>query len=240
MKKKIFASLVTAILLLSLTVAPAYAYLLEYDTAATVTWGENGGEDVDQFIIKLQDVGVSADVAATITTISITFDQQTDLFKPQLILNSEKAGWNQADVELTTQGVYTYDLDATGKFTADSNWNELWIKSGWKNEGSVILVSIVFKDADGNSVYEVGTEDTDASAAADDTAAADDASTTAAADDAAAATDASATATDDAATATDDAATATDVPKTGVVGLGLVYGLGALVTGTALFKRKEK
>ncbi len=31
-----------------------------------------------------------------------------------------------------------------------------------------------------------------------------------------------------------------DVPKTGVVGLGIVYGLGALTTGTVLLKRKEK
>lgn len=219
MKKKIFVSLVTAVFLLCLMVTPAYAYVLEYDSAATVTWGKNGGEGIDEFIIKLQDEGVSADVAATITTVSLTFDQQTDLFKPQLILNSEKAGWNQYEVELTTQGVYTYDLDATGKFTADSNWNELWIQSGWKNEGAVILVSIVFKDAEGNSVYEVGTEDTDASATVDDTTAAAD---------------------DTSATAAEDAAATTDVPKTGVVGLGLVYGLGALVTGTALLKRKEK
>lgn len=223
MKKKIFVSLVTAVFLLCLMVTPAYAYILEYDSAATVTWGENGGEGIDQFIIKLQEEGVTADVAATITTVSLTFDQQTDLFKPQLILNSEKAGWNQYEVELTTQGVYTYDLDATGKFTADSNWNELWIQSGWKNEGAVTLVSVVFKDAEGNSVYEMGTEDTEATETVDDTAA----------DDTAAVDDASTT-------AEEDAATTTDVPKTGVIGLGLVYGLGALVTGSALLKRKEK
>lgn len=33
---------------------------------------------------------------------------------------------------------------------------------------------------------------------------------------------------------------ATDVPKTGVVGLGLVYGLGALATGAAALRRKQK
>lgn len=38
---------------------------------------------------------------------------------------------------------------------------------------------------------------------------------------------------------TTDAA-ATDVPKTGVIGLGIVYGLGALATGAAAFKRKNK
>jgi hypothetical protein len=47
------------------------------------------------------------------------------------------------------------------------------------------------------------------------------------------------TATDTA--ATDDAATTTtDVPKTGVIGLGIVYGLGALATGAVVLKRKEK
>lgn len=35
-------------------------------------------------------------------------------------------------------------------------------------------------------------------------------------------------------------APAADVPKTGVIGLGLVYGLGALVTGAVVLKRKEK
>jgi hypothetical protein len=39
---------------------------------------------------------------------------------------------------------------------------------------------------------------------------------------------------------TDDAAPATDVPKTGVIGLGIVYGLGALATGAAALKRKQK
>lgn len=37
-----------------------------------------------------------------------------------------------------------------------------------------------------------------------------------------------------------EAPATTDVPKTGVVGLGLVYGLGALVTGAVVLKRKEK
>lgn len=32
----------------------------------------------------------------------------------------------------------------------------------------------------------------------------------------------------------------TDVPKTGVVGLGLLYGLGAIATGAVVLKRKEK
>lgn len=40
--------------------------------------------------------------------------------------------------------------------------------------------------------------------------------------------------------ATTDEAAATDVPKTGVVGLGLVYGLGAIATGAAVLKRKAK
>lgn len=46
-----------------------------------------------------------------------------------------------------------------------------------------------------------------------------------------------AAAADDAA---DDSAAATDVPKTGVVGLGIVYGLGALATGVVVLKRKNK
>jgi hypothetical protein len=40
-------------------------------------------------------------------------------------------------------------------------------------------------------------------------------------------------------TATDTAAT-TDVPKTGVVGLGLLFGAGAVITGAFSLKRKDK
>ena len=40
-------------------------------------------------------------------------------------------------------------------------------------------------------------------------------------------------------TSTDSAATTTSVPKTGVVGLGLVYGLGALATGAYALKRNK-
>ena len=48
--------------------------------------------------------------------------------------------------------------------------------------------------------------------------------------------------TEGAAAASDDSAAAdtTSVPKTGVVGLGLVYGLGALATGAFALKRNEK
>lgn len=49
--------------------------------------------------------------------------------------------------------------------------------------------------------------------------------------------DGSAVATDTTAT---DTTTTTDVPKTGVVGLGIVYGLGALATGSFVLKRKSK
>jgi hypothetical protein len=48
------------------------------------------------------------------------------------------------------------------------------------------------------------------------------------------------TATEDTAAATDDAAATTDVPKTGVVGFGVVYGLAALATGAVALKRKQK
>ncbi len=37
-----------------------------------------------------------------------------------------------------------------------------------------------------------------------------------------------------------DEAAPTDVPKTGVVGLGIVYGLGVLATGAVVLKRKER
>lgn len=46
-------------------------------------------------------------------------------------------------------------------------------------------------------------------------------------------------ATTAAATSTDTAAS-TDVPKTGVVGLGIVYGLGAVATGAVAMKRRNK
>ncbi|HWT76243.1 MAG TPA: hypothetical protein VN258_16205 [Mobilitalea sp.] len=76
-----------------------------------------------------------------------------------------------------------------------------------------ITVDFTVLDADGN----------DGSAAvADDTATTDD------------------TAATDTTAADDTAATTTDVPKTGVVGLGLVYGLGAIATGAAVLKRKER
>lgn len=75
-----------------------------------------------------------------------------------------------------------------------------------------ISVDFTFYDADGNS----------GAAAADDTAAvADDAAAT----------------TEDAAPAEEASTTA---PKTGVVGLGIVYGLGALATGAVALKRKQK
>lgn len=44
----------------------------------------------------------------------------------------------------------------------------------------------------------------------------------------------------DAAADTAASTTTSNVPKTGVVGLGLVYGLGAIATGAALLKKKEK
>ncbi len=48
--------------------------------------------------------------------------------------------------------------------------------------------------------------------------------------------------TDDAATTTDATTeeTTTDAPKTGVVSLGIVYGLGAIATGAVALKRKQK
>jgi hypothetical protein len=46
------------------------------------------------------------------------------------------------------------------------------------------------------------------------------------------------TATEEA--AADDSAAAADVPKTGVIGLGIVYGLGALATGAVALKRRKR
>jgi len=43
-----------------------------------------------------------------------------------------------------------------------------------------------------------------------------------------------------AATASTDAAATTDVPKTGVASTALIFGLGALATGSVALKRKEK
>lgn len=43
-----------------------------------------------------------------------------------------------------------------------------------------------------------------------------------------------------AAAADDTKATSTDVPKTGVVGFGLLYGLGAVATGAVALKRRNK
>jgi hypothetical protein len=45
---------------------------------------------------------------------------------------------------------------------------------------------------------------------------------------------------DGSAAAADDAATPAAAPKTGVIGLGIVYGLGALATGSIALKRKHK
>lgn len=44
----------------------------------------------------------------------------------------------------------------------------------------------------------------------------------------------------DDAEAADETEATTDVPKTGVVGLGIVYGLGALATGAVALKRRNK
>lgn len=159
MKIKLFTGLMTMIMVLALMTTPVLAAILEYDEAATTTWGVNGGAGIDEYIIKLQDQGIDAETAATIETITITFEQETDYFKPQIILNSEKTGWNQMDVEFKTPGPIVYDHPVNDRFTSDSNWNELWIKSGWKNEGAVALISIEFKDVAGKIVYSVGTTD---------------------------------------------------------------------------------
>lgn len=58
-------------------------------------------------------------------------------------------------------------------------------------------------------------------------------------DDAATVTEDTAATTEDTVATTEDTAT-TDVPKTGVVGLGLVYGLGVIATGAAVLKKKER
>jgi hypothetical protein len=239
MKKKVLVGLVTVVLMLSMMVSPVFAAILTYDTAATTTWGVNGGAGIDDYKIKLQDEGIAAEDAAKVTTISVTFDVQTDSFKPQIIANSEKGGWNQLAIELTTPGVNTYDWDITGKFTADSGWNEFWIQSGWKNEGAVSLLSVEFKDADGNVIYSVGTEeegtvdvgsdDTDVVDTSDDAAVEDTAVEDTAAED---------TAVEETADTADTAEA--ELPDTGVIGLGLLYGVGTLATGALALKKRNK
>lgn len=212
MKRKIFSGLLVMVLAFTLTAGTAFAAVIDYDSAETVTWGVNGGAGVDEYIIKLQETDVAPEVAATITVVDVTYEIEADLFQPQLVINSEKGGWNQFDIEIVEQGTVTYSQPTNNKLTADSAWNELWIKSGWKSEGAVSLVSVEFKDASGTVIYSLGGSAPAAEATAEATAE----------------------------TTADATPSSTSVPKTGAMDFTLLYGLGAVVSGAVVLKRKKK
>ena len=88
-------------------------------------------------------------------------------------------------------------------------------------------------------------EDTTAADTEEDAAVEEDTTAADTEEDAAVEEDTTASDTEDAAVEEDTAAdttaaSSTSIPKTGVVGLGLVYGLGVLATGAYSLKRKEK
>lgn len=104
-------------------------------------------------IIKLQDEGVDPSVQGKIATVDVHYKVVTDFFQPQFIANSNGV-WNQFPDEQRTDGIFTYDI--TGQFKADNTYNEIWIKTGYKNAGAASVEQIDFKDVDGNILLSFG------------------------------------------------------------------------------------
>lgn len=217
-KRKLVTGLITMVLALVLFAAPATAALVEYDNAESPAWGSNGGGEKDTYEIDLNNLVDDMDLITSIASAEVVFDNQSEIFKPQLICNTETGGWKQEDHEITELGETTLTIDLSD-FSADDGWNQLFIKSGWKNEGDVSLVSVVFKNADGEVVYTLG--DGETAVPAEITEDGEDAQ----------------------ANSEKEAAPAPEaLPKTGIASMGLIYGLGAITLGggSILLKGKKE
>lgn len=212
--KKVFTSFtaVALTLLLSVTANAAITMPHVFPEDAANDYGE-----ATALIIKLQDEGIDSATASKIATVDVDYAVETDYFQPQFIANSDGV-WNQFPDEQRVDGVYTYDI--TGQFKAENTYNEIWIKTGYKNAGAASVESVVFKDADGNVVFQVGGEAATAEVKEETTT-----------------DDSTAAATSDTAETTATAETDT-LPQTGTapVALYVVGGLGLIMLGFAIKK----
>ncbi len=149
LSKKVLSSVMVLFLLFMFIAIPVRAAVElphVFSSDAANDYGESTA-----LLLKLQDEGVDSATAAKITTVDVTYAVETDYFQPQFIANSD-GKWNQFPDEQRLDGTFTYDI--TGQFKEENTYNEIWIKTGFKNAGAASITSIVFKDASGNVVVE--------------------------------------------------------------------------------------
>lgn len=217
-------------------VADNTAFLAYADSAWTYQWW---GEEVDTGVI-----GENAEVTGAGTyTVSLDFTETKDgaasgiaftapmIEKgeenfPGFIMQIDSVKVNGEEIALTA-GTYT-SCDNDGKFQMRANLYNTWVPADKVSDpannprtldGSFDGVSAIAVNPDDFAsveTYSVTFTLIDPNAAADDAEAADDTAAPAAKDSTAAA------------------------PKTGVVSLGVVYGLGALATGAGVLRKKTK
>lgn len=153
--KKVITSIAATVLALSFIAMPVNAAVTlphEFPEEAVSDYGERTA-----LIIKLKDEGVDSTTASQITTVDITFEVATDFFQPQVIANSD-VGWKQFPDDQREAGIHSYDI--TGQFLAENTYNEIWIKTGFKNAGAASIAHVVMKDIDGKVVYQLSKEST--------------------------------------------------------------------------------
>lgn len=224
MKKKFLAGFVTLILVLAMSASTAFAApVVVYDTAGTVNWGQNGGVEGDLYVKLEEAADFDMALVDDIATIQVVLDTET-YFKPQYCINTESNNWEGTEVEHAEGGHFVDELDVTGKYTSVNTYNNFVIQSGWKNEGNAQVTAIAFLDADGNVLYSVGdyaaaeeVEEEVEEEVAEEEVVEEEVVEEAAEEEA-----------------------VQEAPKTGVVSLALVFGAGALVTGFAAFKKRDK
>lgn len=224
MKKKVLAGFAALVLVLVMVTSMAYAApVVVYDNAGTVNWGQNGGVDGDLYIKLEEAADFDMALVDDIATIEVVVDSDT-YFKPQYCVNTQSNNWDQKEVEHAEGGHFVDVLDVAGKYSSANTYNNFVIQSGWKNEGSAQITAIAFLDADGNVLYSVGDYDV-AEEEVEEEVAEEEVAEEEVAEEVA-----------------DDAAeeAVTDSPKTGVASLALVFGAGALITGFAAFKKRDK
>ncbi len=148
--KKVLTCFCVVVMMLSFSLTASAAVTLPH------AFPEDQANDYGEataLIIKLQEEGVAADVQGKIATVDVHYKVVTDFFQPQFIANSDGV-WKQFPDEQRLDGVFTYDI--TGQFKAENTYNEIWIKTGYKNAGAASVEQIDFKDVDGNIILSYG------------------------------------------------------------------------------------
>lgn len=220
MKKRVLAGLAALVLGLIMFASTAFAApVVVYDEAGTVNWGQNGGVEGDLFVRLEEAEDFDMSLVDDIATIVVVVDCDT-YFKPQYCVNTQSNNWDAKEVEHAEGGHFHDVIDVAGKFSSANTYNNFAIQSGWKNEGHAQITAIAFLDADGNVLYSVGDYDEAEEDVADEDA--EEAEEEAVDEEAA------------------EEETADESPKTGVASLALVFGAGALISGFAAFKKRDK